>query len=165
MRFKALIMIFIPLLSYGQSANSLLAPSSVSGTIEMPSLVDLSVSSASSDRIAINTFEDFSNGKTFPSYFKIHVRSNRPWNISVMANTSNLLSTESMGQKLPVTLISLKSEANSDFVSLSQKPRPFMQNMNNKIENTYSVDLRIDPPLNYYGGNYDFNIIFIITAL
>jgi len=165
MRYHALIAILLPLFSYGQSPGSTASSSSVAGTIEMPSLVDMSISSAVTDKISINNFEDFAYGKTYPSYFKVHVRSNRPWNISVLANTNHLSSTASGGQKIPTNIISLKAETNNEFVSLSHLPKPFMHNVNDKIENTYNVDLKIESPLNYYGGNYDFNLVFIITAL
>lgn len=163
MNFKTLITILFPLYAFGQTAGNF-STSSISGTIEMPSLVDLSVSSPANDRIVINTFDDFANGKTFPSFFKIRVRSNRPWNISVMSNNTHLSSAQT-GGRVPVELISLRSETNNDFVSISPRPQPFMHSINNNIDNTYNVDLKINSPLNYYGGEYDFNIIFIITAL
>ncbi|MGN6568421.1 MAG: hypothetical protein ACTHJ0_10735 [Flavipsychrobacter sp.] len=163
MNFKGLITILLPLYTFGQTPGNF-ASSSISGTIEIPSLVDMSVSSPANDRIVMNTFEDFANGKTFPSFFKIRVKSNRPWNISVMSNSSHL-SSALTGGRMPVELISLRPETSTDFVSISSRPKPFMHNANNNIENTYNVDLKIDPPLNYYGGEYDFNVIFIITAL
>lgn len=163
MNFKALITILLPIYAFGQTSGNF-ATSSISGTIEIPSLVDLSVSSPANDRIVINTFEDFANGKTFPSFFKIRVKSNRPWNISVMSNSSHLFSVQTNG-RVPVELISLRPETNNDFVNISSIPKPFMHSTNNNIDNTYNVDLKIGSPLNCYGGEYDFNVIFIITAL
>ena len=56
MRYHALIAILLPLFSYGQSPGSTASSSSIAGTIEMPSLVDMSISSAVTDKISINNF-------------------------------------------------------------------------------------------------------------
>jgi len=163
MKLKLLAVILFPVCAFGQAAgNSTI--SSISGAIQMPSLIDLSVSSPADERIVINNFEDFTNGKIFPSFFKLKVKSNCPWNISVMSNSSHLSSAQPIG-KFPVELLSLRPETSNNFVSVSSKPKPFMQNSNDHIENSYNVDLKVDSPFNYYGGEYDFNVIFIITAL
>jgi hypothetical protein len=163
MRFILVTLLF-PLYSSAQSFAGRQTTVSVQGTIQMPSMVSINVISAIQS-ISINSFEEITSGKIYPSFFQLHVKSNKAWTVSAMTNAQHLSSITTAGiQKIPANILSLKAEPGNDFVHLSNQPVALFHNVNNQIENTYKVDLKIDGLLNYYGGDYTYNIIFIVSA-
>src|SRR5690606_30835331 len=99
-----------------------------------------------------------------PGFYLINVEANVPYEIS--ARTSGYLSpASSLGSlRVPTTLFSLKDAMSPFYVPLSATPQAIIQNFGAQGLTLHSVDLKIEPPLNITGDQYQLMVDFIITA-
>lgn len=161
---KKLFVIFVlaPSVSFCQRPKDPPVSQSVQGTIVMPVLMSVSVTSLDDQTISMRNMEEMSFGRLLPSFYKLKIKSNKPWSLVVRAENKNF-SPSPMGSKdFPTSTLYLKESTAGNYTSLSNAPQAIIHSSNNKIENDYLIDLKIGSSLNYNGGNYFANLTFTV---
>lgn len=152
----------VPLLGIAQPGNPL--SQSVSGGLAIPVLQNLEVINMNTDELAFKNAADYNGAKAIPSYYKVIVKSNTPWEVSVATGTSTFIVNDGIAE-MPAGIISIKNSAESNYVSLGKDPVTVLQSTNNNITNTYNLDLKLNPSWDYPGGVYNISLTFSISEL
>lgn len=114
--------------------------------------------------ILFTTIEDYKNGKIIPGYYLINVEAGIPYQIS--AKTSGFFTPASPvgSAKIPSSLFSVKDALSSFYIPLRNFPQVIIQGSGSQGQSLHSIDLKVDPPMNYPGDQYQLMVDFIITA-
>ncbi len=164
MKKLLLAILILPLSAIGQSYTT--AQQSLSGSITIPSLVNLNITPVGDVSLNIMNMGERALGKQFNNYLKVRVRSNRPWIISVMNDSRYFTKPAGANSGLvPTNIISMMADGGSHYVNLDTSPQPLIQSNNNAIENNYFIHLKVGPTLDFHGGQYHTNFIFTITPM
>ena len=134
----------------------------VSGSVTIPALQNLNVSTQTSS-LNFSDPGDFANGKEIAAFYTLNVNSNVPWVLTAKTETDNFNNLSVNGNNMPAGIISIKNSTDNNYVALSQTEKNFIVSSNDKIVNDYKIDLKINPSWQYGGGLYNINIIFTLT--
>jgi len=157
-----IVFLFTPVLAFCQRPKDPPVSQSVQGSIVIPPLMSLSVTAMDDQTITMRNMEEMSFGRSIPSFYKLKVKSNKPWSLNVRADNKNFSPSPMGSNNFPTSTLYLKESTESNYTSLSNIPNTIIRSSNNKIENDYLIDLKIGSSLNYNGGNYIANLIFTI---
>lgn len=135
----------------------------VQGNIQMPSLLRLQVQSPGSPQFVFSELDDFSKPKEMLNFFQMKVKSTQPWIVTCQALDEFMTPTGVGSANLPSNLISLKKSTDNNYIPLSTNPQVLAQSLSNSVATDLSLDIKMNPPLNYRGDQYYFGIIFSLT--
>jgi len=135
---------------------------SVGGTINLSNVQSLEVESLYNLPIVFSSPEDYNNGITIPSYFRLTVISCSQWIVDVKAISTGMNSAQ--GGEMPVGIISLKGNVVNDYVPISNAPQSILVSTNTKIKNVADIGVRFNPGWNYTAGQYNTSLVFTLSA-
>lgn len=161
-----ILLLFISLSSYAQSGNpqngATASMVTVSGYIEIPSLLSLNILPNTQQQMVFSSIDDYTYGKVLSSIANINVKSSCPWVISIMTSETFAHSSSS-NEDVPVSIFSLKESSSNNFVVLANAPQTILVSENNNIENNYAIDLKVKPEFGSRAGDYSTNVIFTLS--
>ena len=155
--------LFVSLAINAQGHKDLPSSEHASGSISIPALLSMDVSIAAQQDIKFASWADFTSEKILYGFFTVDVKATMPWVISVMSSSPYFTSTEAGSGSMPVGLFRLKSTVANAFLPLSIVAQPVLINSGNEVDSRHSIDVKVDPPWNYRGGQYSLNVMFSIT--
>lgn len=111
---------------------------------------------------------DYANGITKQSVFKVSVKSNKNWRVFVSSDSPFFTPlTPGSSSNLPVSSLGMRKANETTFNNL-QVTYVELSNGNRggwgRPGNVFFVDLKADPGANYSGGSYVCDVAFTITA-
>lgn len=154
------IILFLPCLMNAQTRFT----ESVSGHAIIPALQSIHVEQVREKPLEFSAPADLSRSTIIVGYYKVTVLSNVPWVVTVAAANSYLTIMEAgIIKKLPISSFSLRGNATPGYSILSTTPFTVLRSENNKIVNTYYIDLMALPGDLPHKGNYSVNLIFSVA--
>jgi len=165
---KVLFSIYIattaPFYCHAQSGGLFSLNQTANGSITLPPLQDLRVTTLNNTGILFEGAKDFSNGKHVNSQYQLKVLSNIPWYISVRASDPVLTAlTPTTPRDIPVSIVRLKPSTGGSYINLSTAAQTLIVSENNNLENTYYIDMKFDPSWTLPGGSYNIPLEFTLS--
>ena len=135
---------------------------SVTGSVHLPSVLTLRLSSVANTQFNFDNWEAYKNGVVKSGIIHAKIKSTRPWVLTVSAPEESFVSTS--GNSLPYSLLKVKPTNGATFVPLSVQPSTLLTSASSQISSEQDFDLKMDSPLGFKGGNYSATIVFSLTA-
>ncbi|PZF74686.1 hypothetical protein [Taibaiella soli] len=135
---------------------------SVAGSVDTPPLQSLTITMLNEHLVNFGNLEDYKTGKVVPSYCELRVRCNFPWQVTAALNGNSVYDVYQNAS--PTGFISIKPANSSNYIPLTNSPVKILQSDNVNIENTYRMDVKVLPDLNFKDGVYDINLSFVLSA-
>lgn len=135
---------------------------SVTGSVHLPSVLTLRLSSVANTQFNFDNWEAYKNGVVKSGIIHAKIKSTRPWVLTVSAPEESFVSTS--GNSLPYSLLKVKPADGTTFVPLSVRPSTLLTSTSSQISSEQDFDLKMDSPLGFKGGNYSATIVFSLTA-
>ncbi|MCP9767243.1 hypothetical protein EGI22_04925 [Lacihabitans sp. LS3-19] len=110
------------------------------------------------------TATDFESGKTNLSAAGLRVRSNKPWTVSVKANTVNFSATAGGDANVPASSLSVRKNGTTANIALTTSDQSLATgNRGGFGVNTFSIDYLANP--GYISpATYSLGVTFTVTA-
>jgi len=159
-----LALCLFPLCSYGQTGGLFSLNQTATGTLNIPPLQDLKVTTLDNTSIKFEGEKDFKNGKHVSSHYQLKILSNIPWAVTVKASDPMLTPlTSTTARDIPVSIVKLKPSTSGSYINLSTAPQTILVSDNNNLENTYYIDMKFDPSWHLPGGSYNIPLEFTLS--
>jgi hypothetical protein len=158
--------LLIPHLSLAQPApeQQVMQTISVPGHIEVPSFVHMEVSMQGSGDVRFEDFADYSQPRILPANVQLRIESTVPWMVMVKSASPYFYpGSESGTSQIPADLISVRRSGSGPFIPVSTTPQVVMSSTSNDMVSQHNIDVRIDPPWNMKGSQYQISLMFYIS--
>lgn len=138
---------------------------SASGTMDISSIVNLTVSTGST--VTFNSTSDYSNGITSLNYTNLAVKSNILWLLEIQANAANFTAMGGgASSSMPCSVLSYKVNGTATYTTLSTASQTLKlgnQGDATASGNSFGLDLKFNPGFSYPGGQYSIGLIYTLT--
>ena len=153
--------LLIPHMSMAQG-QPMIQTLSVPGYIEVPSVVQMEVQMQGSGDVRFEDFADYREPRVLPANVRLRIESTVPWTVMVKSASPYFYSGSESGM-LPAELISVRRSGSGPFIPVSTTPQAVMSSTDTDIASEHYIDVRIEPPWNISGNQYQLSLMFYIS--
>jgi hypothetical protein len=133
-------------------------------TVQVNKVSAINITSTNAVNIANSV--DYTVGTTVTNFWTVQVDANSTWQVTINATTANFLPTSV--NTVPIDILSFRKNGAVNWTTLTTNAQSIAtgnKGDNTTSGNTFGVDLKIVPTLNYEPGTYTLSIVFTSTAL
>jgi hypothetical protein len=156
------IIIFSIVIYSAVSAQSYTA--SHSATVQVNKVSAINV--ISTNNVNISNSVDYNIGTSVDNFWTVQVDANSTWQVTVNATTANFLPITV--NTVPISILSFRKNGSLTWLPLTSNAQVVAtgnKGDNATVGNSFGVDLKIVPTLEYEPGTYTLSIVFTSTAL
>jgi hypothetical protein len=162
---KKIIFVIALLLAYSQSVQAQLTTKTHTVTLSINNILELDFDNTT--QVLGFTFAnaaDFESGKTNLSAAGLRVRSNKPWTVSVKANTANFATTSGGDGNVLSSTLSVRKNGGTSAIALSTTDQALATGDRGGFgANTFQIDYIANPGY-VTPATYSLGITFTVTA-
>lgn len=161
--YKLILLFLLPIETLGQIGNGGIHP-----YLDIRSFMSLKVDVGKPGLdYTFDSDKTYNSGIVNSKAFDVKIKSNQNWRLTVSSQTA-FFSNVSSGSfsNVPSKVLSIKADKSNTFLPVQLNPVEIAngkRGSDNKSGNSFDLDLKADPGLNYDGGIYALTIVFSLS--
>lgn len=128
-------------------------------TLNLQNQIDIAIESATGTTLAFTSPDDYANGVVSGNASTLRVRSNKPWDLTVKAATSDFSGTPST---IPASVLSVSLKDADSYIALSTADQTLMAN-GARGSVPVALDYKATPGFLYEAGSYTISVVYTAT--